>query len=74
MQNSTSSSISSLEPFVNALEAGTFVKLHPATVQRLAREGVLPGHPVGNGARKHWRFLLSELRVWLASRSNQGDG
>jgi excisionase family DNA binding protein len=60
---------SSLEPFVNAMEAGRFVQLHPATVQRLAREGTLPAHPVGDGQRRRWRFRLSELQPWLSARS-----
>jgi excisionase family DNA binding protein len=58
-----------LEPFVDAAGAGEFLKLHPATVQRLAREGTLPGHPVTRGKRRKWRFLLSELKDWLSSAS-----
>jgi Helix-turn-helix domain len=61
-----------LEPFVDAVGAGEFLKLHPATVQRLAREGTLPGHPVTRGKRKKWRFLLSELKDWLSSKSVSG--
>ena len=57
------------EPFVSAAEASQLVHLHPATVQRLAREGALPGHPVGSGVRKRWRFRLSELEEWLSSRA-----
>jgi excisionase family DNA binding protein len=69
----TASVLSShLEPFVNAAEASRFVQLHPATVQRLAREGALPGHPVGDGKRRRWRFRLSELQEWLSARSG-GD-
>lgn len=64
---------SSFEPFVSAMEASQFVRLHPATVQRLAREGALPAHPVGSGQRRRWRFLLSELQQWLASRSHEAD-
>lgn len=60
----------SFEPFVNATEASQFVRLHPATVQRLAREGTLPGHPVGSGQRRRWRFRLSELQDWLSSRNS----
>ena len=55
------------EAFVDAASAGQFLKLHPATVQRLAREGALPGHPVIRGRRKRWRFLLSELKEWLGA-------
>ncbi len=66
------------EGFVDAHTAGEFLKLHPATVQRLAREGKLPGHPVIRGKRRKWRFLLSELKVWLspeaaATSSPQGN-
>jgi hypothetical protein len=61
-----------LEPFVDAAGAGEFLRLHPATVQRLAREGTLPGHPVTRGKRKKWRFLLSELKDWLSSNSVSG--
>jgi hypothetical protein len=60
----------SFEPFVDAAAAGEFLKLHPATVQRLAREGTLPGHAGIRGKRKRWRFLLSELKGWLGS---EGD-
>lgn len=62
------------EPFVSAIEASKFVQLHPVTVQRLAREGQIPGHPVGSGTRKRWRFRLSELGQWLQQRDNRGDG
>ncbi|WP_103935428.1 helix-turn-helix domain-containing protein [Bryocella elongata] len=65
-----SPTMSSFEPFVDAAEASQFVRLHPATVQRLAREGALPGHPLGNGRRRRWRFRISELQDWLSSRSN----
>jgi hypothetical protein len=34
------------EPFVNAVVAGQFLDLHPVTVQRMARTGALPGHPL----------------------------
>ena len=64
-------STSSFEPFVGAKEASEFVRLHPLTVQRLAREGNLPGHPVGEGPRRRWRFRLSELGQWLESRGSK---
>ena len=57
------------EPFVDAAAAGKFLGLHPATVQRLARDSALPGHPVRGCARRRWRFLLSELSEWL--KANQ---
>jgi len=70
MAVSFDASSSHSEPFVNAREASKFVQLHPVTVQRLAREGLLPGHPVSNGSRRHWRFRLSELGRWLQERES----
>lgn len=61
--------LGSAEVFVNASEAGDFLELHPATVQRFAREGLIPAHPVAGGKRKHWRFLRSELAEWLRART-----
>ena len=58
------------EPFVDASEAGKFLSLPPARILRLARQGLLPGHPIGN-RRKSWRFRLSELGDWLASANNR---
>jgi excisionase family DNA binding protein len=58
------------EYFVDAIEAGKFLRLHWRTVQRLARENVIPAHPFGSGPRKTWRFLLSELDVWMRSQTN----
>lgn len=69
--STTVSNMRTLEPFVGPLEASKFVRLHPATVQRLARTGNIPGHPVGDGQRRRWRFRLSELGQWLESRGNR---
>ena len=74
MRNSTSTFFPTLEPFVDATAAGEFLGLHPVTVQRLARSGVLPGHPVQQGKRKHWRFLLTELKEWLQERRGGASG
>jgi hypothetical protein len=53
---------------VDAVVAGNFLDLHPVTIQRMARSGTLPGHPVCRGKRIVWRFLLSELAAWLKAR------
>lgn len=66
----SSPNMRALEPFVGPAEASKFVRLHPGTVQRLARTGNLPGHPVGDGRRRRWRFRLSELGQWLESRGS----
>ena len=60
------------EPFLDAAEAGQFLRFHPKTVMLLARHGKLPGYPVGDGSRKHWLFLRSELDIWVRSKVNSG--
>jgi len=50
-----------LEGFVDADEAGKFLSLTRRRVLELARTHRLPGHPIGDGARRVWRFRLSEL-------------
>jgi hypothetical protein len=65
-----------LERFVDADEAGKFLSLNRRRILELARAGKLPGHPIGDGARRVWRFRLSELaaavaqteKSWFASR------
>jgi hypothetical protein len=58
-----------LEPFVDAIEAGRFLGLRPRRVLELARRGALPAYPLGDGARRVWRFRLSELASALGSRA-----
>ena len=50
-----------LEPFVDAAEAGHFLHLPRRRVLQLARQGILPAYPIGDGIRRIWRFRLSEL-------------
>ena len=56
-----------LEGFVDADEAGKFLSLNRRRVLELARAGKLPGHPIGDGARRVWRFRLSELAAAVSS-------
>jgi hypothetical protein len=57
------------EPFVDAVEAGEFLRLRPRRVLELARQGVIPAYPLGQGKRRVWRFRLSELADALRARS-----
>ena len=41
------------------------------TITRWARQGYLPAHPLGEGKRKFWRFIESELSEWLEAKSNR---
>jgi excisionase family DNA binding protein len=52
-------------------EAAAYLGLDVKTIGRWARQGYLPAHPLGEGKKKYWRFLESELRDWLASKSNR---
>lgn len=55
------------EGFVDAAEAARFLSLTRRRVLDLARARKLPGHPIGEGARRVWRFLLSEIAAAVVS-------
>lgn len=55
-----------LEPFVDADEAAKFLSLPRRRILDLARTGKLPGHPIGEGKRRTWRFRLNELAAAVA--------
>jgi len=59
---------------VGAIEAARFLGVHPKTLQKYSRSGLLPAHPFGEGTRKLWRYLLSELDLWLRARSTTSPG
>jgi hypothetical protein len=58
------------EPFVDADAAAQFLSLTRRRILDLARAGQLPSHSIGTGARRVWRFRLSELSDAIASRHN----
>jgi len=51
------------EPVWDCHEASRFLRIHPATVKRMAREEKLPAFKIGN----RWRFRPSELDAWARS-------
>ena len=53
------------EPFVDAEQAASFLAMRRRTLLDLARQGELPGHPVGSGQRRMWKFRISELEHWM---------
>ena len=59
------------ERFVDADEAATVLSVHPKTLQRWSRQGIVPAHPIGEGRRKYWRYLISELEAWFRERTAQ---
>ena len=57
------------EAFVDAVEAAEFLHVRPRRVLELARQGVIPAYPLGQGKRRVWRFLLSEVAEAVRGRS-----
>ena len=47
----------STEPFLDSDQAAAILRIHPKTLQRLARHGQVIGYRVG----KLWRFHASDL-------------
>lgn len=62
------------EPFVEANAAGEFLNYSSRTIKQMAREGRIPAHPFGSGARKRWYFLISELAEHLRGQVNSAHG
>lgn len=59
------------EPFVGPKIVAEFLDLDKETVNRYARLGYIPAHPLHvAGKRVHWRFLLSEVHAAILSRTN----
>lgn len=59
------------ERFVGADEAAIVLGVNSKTLQRWSRQGIVPAHPMGEGRRKYWRYLISELEAWLRERTAQ---
>ena len=51
------------EPVLNTDEAAALLQIHPKTLQRMARRGVIPAFRIGD----LWRFRASALDQWLRS-------
>ena len=58
------------EPFVDAERAADYLSMSRKTLLAMARRGDLPGHPLGCGQRKVWKFRLSELDHWMETEVN----
>lgn len=62
------------EHFVDPDRAAAFISLSRKHVLKLARLGLIPAYPIRFGTRSVWRFRLSELENWMASRQNGVGG
>jgi hypothetical protein len=49
------------ESYVDADTVAAFLKMKRKTVLEWARRGIVPAHSWGQGRRKVWRFLISEI-------------
>jgi excisionase family DNA binding protein len=52
------------EPLLTPAQAGAWLRIHPKTAIRMAREGELPALRIG----KHWRFRRIDLEAWAVAR------
>jgi excisionase family DNA binding protein len=59
--------MSEIEHFVDVDRAAEFLAVPRRRVLKMARAGEIPGHPIGRGKRKTWRFRLSELVEAIAA-------
>ena len=57
-----------LEGFVDADEVGKFLPLNRRRILELARARKLPGHPIGDGARRVWQI---RQRISFAGRCSE---
>jgi len=52
------------ERILDSKEAAALLRIHVKTLQKLAREGEIPGIRIG----KLWRFRVSALNGWLENK------
>jgi len=62
----------SLEPFIEADDGALIVRMSPRHLKKLGREGKIPAHPRGEGQRRRWLFLASELHAWMRGKVQPG--
>jgi excisionase family DNA binding protein len=53
--------VTEFEPLLDSEEAANLLRIHPKTLQKMARRGEVHGTHVG----KLWRFRASDLNDWL---------
>jgi len=53
-----------------AEEIAKYLRVHPYTVKRLARQGKIPGFKIGN----QWRFDAEEIEEWKKKQRKNKNG
>jgi excisionase family DNA binding protein len=54
------------EPLLDSEEAAALLRIHPKTLQRLARTGTITGIQIG----RLWRFRASALNRWVEEKAS----
>ena len=57
----------SFERLLDSEEAASLLKIHPKTLQKMARSGEIAGVQIG----KLWRFRASVLNSWLQQKNGE---
>lgn len=57
-------------PLLNPAQAAKVLQMDHRTLIYWARRGYVPAHPMGEGKRKMWRFVESELVEWVKEQRN----
>lgn len=52
------------EPLLDTDEAAAIMRIHPKTLQRYARQGMIRGFQIGT----MWRFRASDIDRWISER------
>jgi len=52
------------EPLLDSDEAAAIMRVHPKTLQRYARQGIIRGFQIGT----MWRFRASDIDRWISER------
>jgi excisionase family DNA binding protein len=52
------------EPLLDTDQAAAIMRIHPKTLQKYARKGVVKGFQLGT----MWRFRASEIDRWISER------
>jgi excisionase family DNA binding protein len=52
------------ERLLDSEEAAAIIRIHPKTLQRLARQKIIRGIQIGT----HWRFRASEIEAWYQDK------
>lgn len=73
--NSLLGAVQPSEPYIEAGRAAAYLSMSRKTLLKKARSGRLPGHPIGDGRKKMWRFRISELDRWMQTEvTSDSDG